>query len=91
MSSELADRDDESRSRLADTFARWHGLIAQGLKRMQDDGVFSHDVDVNDLATSLLAALQGGYLLAKTQHDVRPMAVALDMAIDHIESLTRRG
>jgi AcrR family transcriptional regulator len=88
MSSELADRDDDSRSRLADTFARWQGLIAQGLTRMQDDGSFAADVDVDDLATGLLAALQGGYLLAKTQHDIRPMAVALDMAIDHIDGLT---
>jgi hydroxyacylglutathione hydrolase len=36
-----------------------------------------------------MAALQGGYLLAQADHDVTPMATALDMAINHIESLTK--
>jgi TetR/AcrR family transcriptional repressor of nem operon len=35
-----------------------------------------------------MAALQGGYLLAQADHDVTPVATALDMAITHIESLT---
>jgi TetR/AcrR family transcriptional regulator, transcriptional repressor for nem operon len=88
MSSELADSDDTSRSQLADTFKRWQHVIAKGLLRMKNEGSFREDIDVDDLATGLLAALQGGYLLAKTQRDVHPMAVALDMAIDHIDNLT---
>lgn len=31
-----------------------------------------------------MAALQGGYLLAQTAHDVTPMEIALDMALDHV-------
>jgi hypothetical protein len=34
-----------------------------------------------------MAALQGGYLLAQTARDVRPMEVALDMALDHVRTL----
>jgi TetR/AcrR family transcriptional repressor of nem operon len=30
--------------------------------------------------------LQGGYLLAQTAHDVTPMKVALDMALEHVKS-----
>ena len=33
---------------------------------------------------------EGGYLLARADHDVAPMAIALDMALAHIESLTTR-
>src|ERR1044072_254781 len=35
-----------------------------------------------------MAAMQGGYLLTQADHDVAPMATALDMALAHIESLT---
>ncbi|MFJ4846568.1 hypothetical protein [Streptomyces sp. NPDC088733] len=33
-----------------------------------------------------MAALQGGYLLAQTTQDAKPMRIALDMAISHIKS-----
>ena len=39
-----------------------------------------------ELATGLMAALQGGYLLAQTAQDVKPMRIALDMAIGHIKA-----
>ena len=32
-------------------------------------------------------SLQGGYLLARAAHDTTPMAVALDMAIEHVKGL----
>jgi hypothetical protein len=47
-------------------------------------------VPVDRLATGLMAALQGGYMLAQTERDVSPMATSLDMAISHIEGLSTR-
>lgn len=47
------------------------------------------DADPERLATGLMAALQGGYLLAETAHDIEPMAVALDMALDHVKSFLK--
>ncbi|WP_207755562.1 hypothetical protein [Nonomuraea cypriaca] len=44
------------------------------------------DTDSGRLATGLMAALQGGYLLAQTAHDTGPMRIGLDMAIDHVRS-----
>jgi TetR/AcrR family transcriptional regulator, transcriptional repressor for nem operon len=55
---------------------------------MQDDGILLANADPDALATGLMAALQGGYLLAQANHDVAPMATALNMALAHIESLT---
>ncbi|MFI5694685.1 TetR/AcrR family transcriptional regulator [Kribbella sp. NPDC051586] len=86
MASELSDQDDEARKTLADTFAEWTGLIAAGLRRMQDTGSLSKTADPEKLAIGLMAALQGGYLLAETHHDIKPMETALDMALDHIRS-----
>jgi TetR/AcrR family transcriptional repressor of nem operon len=86
MASELADQDEEARSMLAESFAEWEGLLAAGLRRMRDGGVLRQDADPEKLATGLMAALQGGYLLAETAHDITPMEVALDMALDHVRS-----
>jgi hypothetical protein len=33
-----------------------------------------------------MAALQGGYLLSNTAHDVRPMEIAIDLALEHLKS-----
>lgn len=87
LANELADQNEQARSMMAETFTTWETLIAAGLKRMQDNGTLQADADPATLATGLLAALQGGYLLAQTAKDVAPMEVALDMALDHIKSL----
>jgi hypothetical protein len=55
---------------------------------MQDNGVLRADADPDALAVGVMAALQGGYLLAQTAHDSGPMRVALGMALDHVRSFT---
>ncbi|GAA3170761.1 MULTISPECIES: TetR/AcrR family transcriptional regulator [Nonomuraea] len=86
LASELADQDDQARTTLAASFAEWEGLLAAGLRRMRENGVLRPQADPERLATGLLAALQGGYLLAEAAHDIKPMEVALDMALDHVKS-----
>ncbi|MFC0541650.1 TetR/AcrR family transcriptional regulator [Kutzneria chonburiensis] len=86
MASELADQDDQARATLAESFTAWEGLLAAGLRRMRDSGALRPEADPERLATGLMAALQGGYLLAETAHDIRPMEVALDLALDHVKS-----
>jgi TetR/AcrR family transcriptional repressor of nem operon len=87
MAAEVSDHDDEARETLSATFQRWQQLLADGLRRMQDSGKLRSDADADALATGIIAALQGGYLLAQTARDVRPMEVALDMALDHVRDL----
>jgi TetR/AcrR family transcriptional regulator, transcriptional repressor for nem operon len=86
MASELADEDEHARSALAELFATWEGLIEAGLRRMKDAGALKPEAEPGDLAIGLMAALQGGYLLANTAHDVRPMEIALDQALEHLRS-----
>jgi len=43
------------------------------------------------LATGLLAAVEGGYLLSQTAHDPRLMQTALDSAIAYIRSFEPAG
>jgi AcrR family transcriptional regulator len=84
MASELADQDEQARASLAALFTTWEGLLAAGLERMQAKGTLSPDARPGRLAVGLMAALQGGYLLASTARDVRPMEIALDLALEHV-------
>ncbi|MGW0086704.1 TetR/AcrR family transcriptional regulator [Streptomyces sp. NPDC003393] len=85
LASELADQDEAARKAILRYFDTWEGLLKAGLDRMKDTGVLRADADTEELATGLMAALQGGYVLAQTARDVRPMRIALDMAIDHVK------
>lgn len=87
LANEVSDHDDGVREALAGIFQRWEQLLADGLRRMQAKGTLDAGADPDDLATGLLASLQGGYLLAQTAGDVRPMEVALDVSLAHIRSL----
>jgi AcrR family transcriptional regulator len=86
LANEVADQDDKARVALAEHFRTWESLLEAGLSRMAESGVLRKDADPGRLATALIAALQGGYLLAQTAHDTEPMRIALDMAIDHVRA-----
>ena len=85
MANELSDQDEQARTLLADLFKTWEELIAAGLERMQAKGALKPDADPEQLAIGLMAAVQGGYLLANTAHDVRPMEIAIDLALEHLK------
>jgi TetR/AcrR family transcriptional repressor of nem operon len=87
LASELSDLDPAARSGLAAAFGRWISAIRDGLQAMQDRGELRAEADVPRLACALMAAVEGGLLLAKAQRDVAPLEAALDTVIDHIESL----
>lgn len=89
LANEVSDHDAVARQSLARLFDAWRGLLADVLRRLQDGGSLTPDADVVQLATGLMAALQGGYLLAQSSRDVDLMAASLDMALAHIESLTK--
>jgi TetR/AcrR family transcriptional regulator, transcriptional repressor for nem operon len=90
LASEVSDHDDVARLTLEQLFAEWRALLADVLRRLQDSGVLPVDAPVEQLATGLMGAVQGGYMLAQTARDVTPMGTSIDMAIAHIESLSAR-
>jgi TetR/AcrR family transcriptional repressor of nem operon len=87
LANELSDLDPAARSDLAAAFQRWISAIRDGLQVMQDRGQLRADADVSRLACALMAAVEGGLLLANAQRDVAPLEAALDTMIDHIASL----
>lgn len=85
LAGEVSDQDEVARKALDETFDEWVKLIEVGLRRMQDSQKLAADADTRKLAIGLIAALQGGYLLAQAAHDVTPMEIALDLALDHVK------
>ncbi len=90
LASDVADHDDVARQALAQLFGEWQDLLAKVLQRFKDKGTLPADASVEQLATGLMGALQGGYLLARAAHDVAPMGTSITMALDHIDSLSAR-
>jgi AcrR family transcriptional regulator len=88
LASEVSDHDDLARQALSRLFAEWEGLLATVLRRLRDSGALPPEAPIDQLATGLMGALQGGYMLAQTARDVTPMATSIDMALAHIESLS---
>jgi AcrR family transcriptional regulator len=86
LACELSDQNERARSALAGHFGTWLRLIADGLWRMRDAGKLHCDVDPDRLAIGLMGALEGGYLLAQTEQDIKFMRITLDMAIDYIRT-----
>jgi AcrR family transcriptional regulator len=87
LANDVADHDAVARRMLAELFSAWQHLLAEALRRLQSNGSLVPGADAEQLATGLMASLQGGYLLAQASRDVGPMSAALDMALAHIESL----
>ncbi|ACU72471.1 transcriptional regulator, TetR family [Catenulispora acidiphila DSM 44928] len=88
LGSEVAENNPEARLAVASGFLRWEAAIQTGLAAMHARGEL--DADPDDLALATLTALQGGLLLTQIQRTVRPLEVALDTMLDHIESRIRK-
>jgi TetR/AcrR family transcriptional regulator, transcriptional repressor for nem operon len=88
LGSELAELDHVARCDVAAGFARWEAAISACLSGMRDRGQLSAAADPGQLATAILAALEGGLLLAQVERSVRPLAAALDVMISLVQDLS---
>jgi TetR/AcrR family transcriptional regulator, transcriptional repressor for nem operon len=87
LGSALAESEPEARAVVAASFKRWEASIMAGLLRMHALGRLAPEADPRQLALALLAALEGGLLLAQIQRDPEPLAAALDAMIALIATL----
>jgi len=90
LAGELAEVDLTAREDLRVAYARWAAGLAGGLHRMRDRGDLPASVDPDRLGVALLAALQGGLLLAQVERSPASLEAALDTVLDHIADLAQR-
>ncbi len=88
---ELAEPYPQCRADLAGGFDEWEAAIRTGLQAMCDRGNLSRTTNPERLATALLAAVEGGTVLAQIRRDTAPLETALDEVLDRIEDLRPPG
>ncbi|WP_410630997.1 TetR family transcriptional regulator C-terminal domain-containing protein [Amycolatopsis sp. cmx-4-83] len=86
LSSELSDDHPWARDALAAGFTAWSDAIRAGLADMVDSGALRPETDATTLSLALLAALQGGLVLAQVQHTTDALEAALDAVIAHVRT-----
>lgn len=84
LASELAHRSDAARMLLHEGFRAWTERLARGFERMQSRGDLHVDASPRELAVAVVAAVEGGLLLAKTARNPAPLKRALDMALRYV-------
>lgn len=89
LGNELAELDPAAREAVGAGLGRWETKLHNGLRAMRDRGELDGDPD--SLATALLAAVQGGLLMAKVARDTRPLEHALDTFLAHLVCLSRQS
>ncbi len=86
LGGQLAESDPEARALIAAGFDQWAAVISDALRSLHADGKLPSGIDPDDLATTLLATLEGGTLLAQVQRSTRPFETAVNtllaLAID---------
>jgi TetR/AcrR family transcriptional repressor of nem operon len=87
----LARRDDRGHRALAAAFMQWQALLTAALTRIQAAGGLDAAVVPEDLAIGVMAAIQGGFLLAHTARDSAHLHAALDMAMSYVRSHAQNG
>ena len=84
LANELAHRSDGARILLQEGFRAWTDRLARGFERMQSRGDLDVDTSPTELAVAMVAAVEGGLLLAKTARSPAPLKCALDMALRYV-------
>jgi len=83
---QLGERDEETRTVLASGFDRWETQIRSGLAAMVSSGELEPDTDVDWLAASTLASVQGGLMLTQARRNPQALRRALDGALALIDT-----
>ncbi|ONI74115.1 TetR family transcriptional regulator [Kribbella sp. ALI-6-A] len=86
LAGELSPTDEETRQDLCNVFERWQSLLHNGLKAMRERGDLRPDADLDELAMTLLTALQGGTLLSQTLRTAQPMRASMNAALAYVHS-----
>ena len=87
LAAEVIKSEPALRADIAGGFARWGDEFRAGLESMRQRGTFPPVSDIERLAHALMAAFQGGMLLAQATGSVAPLRDAMNAAIDEVRCL----
>ncbi len=84
-------QDTSLRAPIAAYFTDLEGKLAEALRQAQQEGALDEHVDATDLAVTLTAVVQGGYVLARALQDQSQMDRAISGALALLDANERKG
>ncbi len=84
LAAEVAGRNEEARIRAAAGFDAWERLLADAVERMRQRGELRAGAPAAELATGLLASIEGGMVLSQTRQDVASLRIAVESGLGRI-------
>jgi AcrR family transcriptional regulator len=86
LATEVAGRNEAARLEAAAGFDAWERLLADAFERMRQRGELRADAPAAELATGLLASIEGGLVLSQTRKDVHSLHIALEAGLAAIRT-----
>lgn len=87
LAQEMSALDDEFRQRVVKIYNTWRQVIADSLRKGQQEGKVNKAIDPVSTATFLVASISGGRGLAKTAQSMEMLAVCTDNLARYLETL----
>jgi TetR/AcrR family transcriptional regulator, transcriptional repressor for nem operon len=91
LAQEMSPVDESFRKHLAELFQDWESSIAKALQRGQARGLVRKDVDVEEVATFIVATYEGYISLAKNSQDASVLRSGIRNMVGYVESLRVPG
>ena len=86
IAAQAVEQSEALRLSAAGAFARWESSLAAAFESMRRSGELDENADPNALAETVIATVQGGYLLSSIKRDAGPMRGALQAGLEHLKS-----
>ena len=86
LAAEVSEHNEGARLRAAAAFDAWEQLFAQALERMRDRGELRADSSPAELATALLATIEGGMVLSQTRKNPASLHIAVDAGLAQLRA-----
>ncbi len=86
LAAEVAERNDGARLKAAAAFDAWEQLFADAIGRMHDRGELRSDASPKELATALLAGIEGGMVLSQTRKDPASLHIAVEAGLAQLRT-----
>jgi AcrR family transcriptional regulator len=89
LAAELTEGPEGARSLVTDAFGSWEKLLADALSRIRANGELTSRANPAELATGLLAAMEGGMLLGQVRATADPLEAALAVGLGYIATFRK--
>ena len=87
LAQEMSPLDEGFRTRLEAIYRRWRQRMTEGLLRAQREGAMTADADAEEVASFVMATIQGATGMAKNAQDNQVFAKSVGGLIRYLESL----